>query len=86
LIRRLSDSLSEMAAVPDNLALPSQADSMFSSLNAPRQLGVYTRASALAIRFKADWEIWSNPMPSVVLQAFEAEAGTILCLLHFNVG
>jgi hypothetical protein len=22
-----------------------------------------TEAQALAIRFKADWEIWSNPMP-----------------------
>ena len=23
-----------------------------------------TEGQALAIRFKADWEIWSNPMPS----------------------
>lgn len=32
-----------------------------------------TEAQALALRFKADWEIWSNPMPSKALQAYEAE-------------
>jgi hypothetical protein len=32
-----------------------------------------TEARALALRFKADWEIWSNPMPSSELQAFEAQ-------------
>jgi hypothetical protein len=36
-----------------------------------------TEAHALAIRFKAGWEIWSNPMPSVVLQAFEAGGSRI---------
>jgi hypothetical protein len=25
-----------------------------------------TEAQALAIHFKADWEIWSNPVPSYV--------------------
>jgi hypothetical protein len=35
--------------------------------------GYITEAQALALRFKADWEIWSNPLPSAELQAFEAE-------------
>jgi hypothetical protein len=35
--------------------------------------GYMTEARALALRFKADWEIWSNPMPSSELQAFEAQ-------------
>jgi hypothetical protein len=37
--------------------------------------GYMTEAQALALRFKADWKIWSNPMPipSKALQAYEAE-------------
>lgn len=37
-----------------------------------------TDAPALALAFKADWEIWSIPMPSVGLQAFKAEVCEIL--------
>lgn len=44
-----------------------------------------TEGQALALRFKADWEIWSNPMPSKALQAYEAEFrekyfGAVTCL------
>jgi len=39
-----------------------------------------TDAQVLAVRFKADWKIWRNPAPRIVLQGAEAKKfGVIFC-------
>lgn len=34
--------------------------------------------ASIGLCFKADWEIWSNPVPRVALQAFEADVCEIV--------
>lgn len=36
-------------------------------------VGEYITEAGIGLRFKADWKIWSNPLPRELLQASEAD-------------